>query len=54
MDAKEFKRRRKRLMDMMGNESVAILPTALVHIRNNDVEFPFRPDSDFYYLTAYP
>jgi len=54
VDAKEFKRRRKRLMDMMGNESVAILPTALVHIRNNDVEFPFRPDSDFYYLTAYP
>ena len=54
MDAKEFKRRRKRLMDMMGNESVAILPTASVHIRNNDVEFPFRPDSDFYYLTAYP
>ncbi|MCH9049335.1 MAG: aminopeptidase P N-terminal domain-containing protein, partial [Proteobacteria bacterium] len=54
MDAKEFKGRRKRLMDMMGNESVAILPTASVHIRNNDVEFPFRPDSDFYYLTAYP
>ncbi len=54
MDAKEFKRRRKRLMDMMGNESVAILPTASVHIRNNDVEFPFRPDSDFYYLTGYP
>lgn len=54
MDAKEFKGRRKRLMDMMGDESIAILPTALVHIRNNDVEFPFRPDSDFYYLTAYP
>ncbi|MFB3090540.1 MAG: aminopeptidase P N-terminal domain-containing protein, partial [Gammaproteobacteria bacterium] len=54
MDAKEFKSRRKRLMDMMGDESVAILPTASVHIRNNDVEFPFRPDSDFYYLTGYP
>ncbi len=54
MNAREFKRRRKRLMDMMGDESIAILPTASVYIRNNDVEFPFRPDSDFYYLTGYP
>lgn len=54
MGAKEFKRRRKRLMDMMGNESIAILPTASVYFRNNDVEFPFRADSDFYYLTGYP
>ncbi|MBF8269023.1 MAG: Xaa-Pro aminopeptidase [Gammaproteobacteria bacterium] len=54
MDAKEFPRRRKRLMDMMGDESVAIIPTASVQIRNRDVTFPFRPDSDFYYLTGYP
>jgi Xaa-Pro aminopeptidase len=54
MDAKEFPRRRKRLMDMMGDESVAIIPTASVLIRNRDVTFPFRPDSDFYYLTGYP
>ncbi|HKK15490.1 MAG TPA: Xaa-Pro aminopeptidase [Gammaproteobacteria bacterium] len=54
MYQKEYKRRRKKLMDMMGNESVAIIPTANVYIRNRDVEFPFRPDSDFYYLTGYP
>lgn len=54
MDVKEFPRRRKRLMDMMGDDSVAIIPTASVFIRNRDVEFPFRPDSDFYYLTGYP
>ena len=53
IDTKEFKNRRKRLMDMMGSESIAILPTASVSIRNRDVEFPFRPDSDFYYLTGY-
>lgn len=41
-------------MDMMGDESIAIIPTASIHIRNRDVEFPFRPDSDFYYLTGYP
>jgi len=53
MDLKEHARRRKKLMDMMGDESVAIIPTAPVYIRNRDVEFPFRPDSDFYYLTGY-
>ena len=54
MDKKEYQRRRKRLMDMIGSDSIAILPTASVYIRNRDVEFPFRPDSDFYYLTGYP
>lgn len=37
----------------MGDQSVAIIPTAPVTIRNRDVEFAFRPDSDFYYLTGY-
>lgn len=41
-------------MDMIGSDSIAILPTASVYIRNRDVEFPFRPDSDFFYLTSYP
>ena len=54
MDRKEFARRRKKLMDMMGNECIAIIPTSTVQIRNRDVEFPFRPDSDFFYLTGYP
>jgi len=54
MDKKECVRRRKRLMDMIGSDSIAIIPTSSVYIRNRDVEFPFRPDSDFFYLTAYP
>ncbi len=54
IDTKELKRRRKKLMDMIGSDSIAILPTSSIFIRNRDVEFPFRPDSDFYYLTAYP
>ncbi len=53
MDKKEYSRRRKRLMDMMGDQSVAIIPTSPVSIRNRDVEFSFRPESDFYYLTGY-
>ncbi len=54
MDAKEFPRRRKRLMDMMGDDSIAILPTSSVRMRNRDIEHPFRPDSDFFYLSGYP
>ncbi len=54
INKKECKARRKRLMDMIGSDSIAILPTSSVYIRNRDVEFPFRPDSDFFYLTEYP
>lgn len=54
MDQKEFAKRRKRLMQMMGEDAVAILPTAPMHTRNRDVEFPYRPDSDFHYLTGFP
>ncbi|MCG6887222.1 MAG: Xaa-Pro aminopeptidase [Proteobacteria bacterium] len=54
MNAKEFKRRRKHLMEMMGDKSVAILPSSPVRLRNRDVEYKYRPDSDFYYLTGFP
>ena len=54
MEKKEFTRRRKRLMDIVNVGGVAIQPSAGVHIRNRDVEFPYRPDSDFYYLTGFP
>ncbi|MCU7846425.1 MAG: aminopeptidase P N-terminal domain-containing protein [Candidatus Thiodiazotropha sp. (ex Lucinoma kastoroae)] len=54
MLASEFKRRRRELMRMMGPDSIAILPTAPLLIRNRDVHYPYRPDSDFYYLTGFP
>jgi Xaa-Pro aminopeptidase len=50
----EFKRRRRQLMQMMGPGSVAILPAAPEVVRNRDVHYPYRPDSDFYYLTGFP
>jgi Xaa-Pro aminopeptidase len=49
----EFKRRRKALLKQMGRDSIAILPTAPVRLRNNDVEYAYRPDSDFFYLTGF-
>jgi Xaa-Pro aminopeptidase len=39
---------------MMGSGSIAILPTAPLLVRNRDVHYPYRPDSDFYYLTGFP
>ena len=54
MEKQEFVRRRKRLMEIVDEGGIAIIPTAPVRIRNRDVEFPFRPDSDFYYLTGFP
>ncbi len=54
MQQSEYKRRRRELMRMMGPGSIAILPTAPQLIRNRDVHFPYRPDSDFYYLTGFP
>lgn len=41
-------------MRMMGPDSIAILPAAPETIRNRDVEFPYRQDSDFHYLTGFP
>ncbi|WP_428036669.1 Xaa-Pro aminopeptidase [Amphritea sp.] len=48
-----FAARRQQLMDKMSPESVAIIPSASEVPRNRDVEYPFRQDSDFYYLTGF-
>lgn len=49
----EFRKRRKKLMDMLGDDSIAILPAAPEKIRNRDVAYRYRQDSDFYYLTGF-
>jgi Xaa-Pro aminopeptidase len=54
MNPSEHKRRRRELMRMMGSNSIAILPTAPLAVRNRDVHYPYRPDSDFFYLTGFP
>ncbi len=53
MNQREFVRRRNALMKMIGRDSIAILPAAAMRIRNRDVEYPYRQDSDFYYLTGF-
>ncbi len=53
MQLKEFSQRRQHLLEHMGEGGIAILPTAPERVRNRDVFHPFRPDSDFYYLTGF-
>jgi Xaa-Pro aminopeptidase len=50
---REFARRRKQLMRMIGRESIAIIPAAPERIRSNDAHYPYRQDSDFHYLTGF-
>lgn len=49
----EFARRRRELMALMEPDSIAIVPSAKMLIRNRDAEYPFRQDSDFYYLSGF-
>ncbi len=53
MNMSEFKRRRAQLMKMIGKGSIAIVSSASSQVRNRDVEYPFRQDSDFLYLTGF-
>lgn len=50
---KEFTTRRKNLMGMLGNNAIAIVPSSSFQIRNRDVEYHFRQNSDFLYLTNF-
>lgn len=53
MKSQTFARRRRDLLDKMEGDSIAIIPAASHPIRNRDVEYPYHPDSDFYYLTGF-
>lgn len=49
----EFKSRRQKLLDFLGPKNIAIIHGAKEIIRNGDVHYPFRQNSDFYYLTGF-
>ena len=53
MISKEFAKRRRQLMRMIGKGGVAILPASVVKTRNRHVEYFYRQDSDFLYLTGF-
>jgi Xaa-Pro aminopeptidase len=54
MDSKEFVRRRRQFMRMIGKDAIAILPAAPVRHRNGEIEYAYRQDSHFHYLTGFP
>lgn len=53
IDRKVIAGRRQDVMQLMGPDAVAVVTTAPESVRNRDVHFPYRPDSDFYYLTHF-
>ncbi len=53
MKQSEFKKRRKQLMQRIGKGNIALLGSSATKIRNRDVHYPYRQDSDFYYLTGF-
>jgi Xaa-Pro aminopeptidase len=55
-DREAWAQRRAAFFDAMAAVSpsaVAVLPSAPVFVRNNDVEHEYRQDSDFFYLTGF-
>ena len=52
--AKVYARRRKQLMRMAGDEAILVLPAANELIRSRDTHYPYRQDSDLWYLTGFP
>jgi Xaa-Pro aminopeptidase len=51
IDLQEYRQRRERLMSKIG-KGVAIFRSAPTAVMHNDVEYTYRQDSDFYYLTG--
>ncbi len=51
--ANNFVRRRKEFFSKMPEKSLLILHNKQLSIRSNDVEYKFKPDSDFYYMTGF-
>lgn len=49
----EYAARRAKLAAQLPAASLAILPGAKLQYRNSDAEFPFRQNSNFYYLTGF-
>ncbi|MGH8122448.1 MAG: aminopeptidase P N-terminal domain-containing protein, partial [Rudaea sp.] len=54
IERKEYVRRRRQLMRIIGDDAICIVPAAPERVRNNDSHYPYRQDSDFQYLTGFP
>ncbi|HRF84019.1 MAG: aminopeptidase P N-terminal domain-containing protein [Xanthomonadaceae bacterium] len=52
--AAEHARRRRQLMRMAGEDAILVLPAAPLRVRSHDTHYPYRQDSDFWYLCGFP
>ena len=53
IDAKQYQARRIRLLNLLQSNAIVVIPSAQEVTRSNDTEYPFRQNSDFYYLTGF-
>ena len=53
LNVNTFKARRAEIVKRMDKNSVLLISSAKLVSRNNDTTFPFRQDSNFYYLTGF-
>jgi Xaa-Pro aminopeptidase len=53
IDEHTYKTRRSEFLQKMKKKSVALLFSTTPKTRSNDTEYPYRQDSDFYYLTGF-
>lgn len=50
----ELQHRRQQLLSHIKSDELIVLIAAPEYLRNGDVLYPYRQNSDFYYLTAFP
>ncbi len=53
IDQTDFSKRRQHLMAEVEIGNIAIIGSAPTATRNRDIDYPFRQNSDFYYLTGF-
>ncbi|MBB3345160.1 aminopeptidase P N-terminal domain-containing protein [Luteimonas sp. RC10] len=53
MSVAACQKRRRQLMRMAGNDAIVVVPSAPERIRSRDTHFPYRQDSDLWYLTGF-
>ena len=53
IEEREYKKRRDIFSQKLKKNSVAVLFSAELKVRSNDTEYPYRQNSNFYYLTGF-
>lgn len=53
ISTQEYAQRRQKILDKIGSTAIAIFPAAPEYYRTGDTHFPYRQNSDLYYLTGF-